>query len=136
MLRLGKDLLDQMICHSLDAYPIEACGLLIGSPGEDGTAKVESTYPAENVAGSARIYEVDPRAYLRADRQAEASGGQIIGVYHSHTHTDAMPSRTDIERAPDPEWHYVLVSLRDVHPSVRSWLTAGGNTAEEQIVVD
>ena len=125
-----------MICHSLDAYPIEACGLLIGWPGEEETANVESVYPGKNVAGSARIYEIDPRAYLRADRQAEASGCQIIGVYHSHTHTEAMPSRTDIERAPDPEWHYVLVSLRDVHPSVRSWRTAGGNAAEEQIVVD
>ncbi len=136
MLRLRKDQFDRMICHSLDAYPIEACGLLVGSPGEDGAANVESAYPAENIAASARIYEVDPRAYLRADRQAEASGCQIIGVYHSHTHTDARPSMTDIERAPDPEWHYVLVSLRDVHPSARSWRTAGGKVVEEQIVVE
>jgi [CysO sulfur-carrier protein]-S-L-cysteine hydrolase len=135
MLHLGKDLLDEMIRHSLDAYPLEACGLLIGTPGENGTARAESAFPAENVAGSARVYELDPRAYLRADRQAESTGCQIIGVYHSHTHTDPMPSRTDIQQAPDPDWHYVLVSLRDVHPSVRSWRTSGGTMAEEQIVV-
>jgi proteasome lid subunit RPN8/RPN11 len=125
-----------MIAHSLDAYPLEACGLLIGFPGEDGSASAQKAYPAENVAASARIYELDPRAYLRADRQAEAVGCQIIGVYHSHTHTDAMPSKTDIERAPDPQWHYVLVSLRDVHPSVRSWRTEEGQVTEEQIVLE
>ena len=73
-------------------------------------------YPTDNVAASARVYEVEPRGLLRADRAAEAAGRQLIGVYHSHTHTEAQPSPTDIAQAPDPDWHYVLVSLRDVHP--------------------
>ena len=86
-------------------------------------------------AASARIYEVEPRGLLRADRAAEAAGGQLVGVYHSHTHTDAQPSRTDIAEAPDPDWHYVLVSLRDVHPSVRSWRIQSGKITEEPVVL-
>ncbi len=73
---------------------------------------------------------------LRADREAEAAGGQLIGVYHSHTHTDAKPSPTDIAQAPDPDWHYVLVSLRDVHPAVRSWNIRNGKIEEEDVVLE
>ena len=62
---------------------------------------------------------------MRADRDAEAHGVEIIGVFHSHTHTDAYPSPTDIAQAPDPGWHYVLVSLRDTHPVVRSYRIVG-----------
>ena len=66
---------------------------------------------------------------------AEAAGGQLIGVYHSHTHTDPRPSPTDVAQAPDPDWHYVLVSLRDVHPSVRSWRIRDGKIIEEPLVL-
>ena len=71
-----------------------------------------ATRPA-TLAASARVYTVDPKDHLRADRDAEARGLEIIGVFHSHTHTDAYPSPTDVAQAPDPGWHYVLVSLRD-----------------------
>lgn len=136
MLVIRKKFLADMVAHALEGYPLEACGLLAGTVGEAGSAHVRSVYRTENVARSARIYEVDPRAMLRADREAEAEGGQLIGVYHSHTHTDAKPSPTDITQAPDPEWHYVLVSLRDVHPSVRSWQIRDGKIEEEDVVLE
>ena len=136
MLRLGKKFLDQMVCHSLDGYPLEVCGLLAGVVAEGGSAEVRSLHPADNVIGSARVYEVDPRAMLRADREAEAAGGQLLGVYHSHTHTDAKPSPTDIAAAPDPDWHYVLVSLRDQHPALRSWHIRNGKIEEEKVVLE
>ena len=136
MLRLGKKFHDQMVGHALDGYPLEVCGLLSGVVGEGGTGEVRSLHPADNIAASARVYEVDPRAMLRADREAEATGGQLLGVYHSHTHTDAKPSPTDIAAAPDPDWHYVLVSLRDVHPSVRSWRIVNGKIEEEKVVLE
>jgi proteasome lid subunit RPN8/RPN11 len=135
VLLIGKRFLDQMISESLDGYPLEVCGLLSGTVGEDGTAEVHSVHPAANTTGSARVYEVDPRAMLRADREAEAAGGQLVGVYHSHTHTDAKPSPTDIAQAPDPDWHYVLVSLRDVEPSLRSWNIRNGKIEEELVVL-
>lgn len=135
MLVIGSKLMDQMVCHCLDGFPLEACGLLGGVASEDGSAEVRAVYPAGNAASSARIYEVEPRDLLRADREAEAAGGQLLGVYHSHTHTDPRPSPTDIAQAPDPDWHYVLVSLRDTHPAVRSWRIKGGKIEEEPIVL-
>ena len=136
VLLIRKKFLTEMVAHALDEYPLEACGLLVGTVSEGGSAQVHTVYPTENLAASARIYEVDPRAMLRADREAEEAGQQLIGVYHSHTHTDAKPSPTDISQAPDPGWHYVLVSLRDVHPSVRSWSITDGKTEEEVVVVE
>ena len=136
MLVLGKKFLDSMLCHALDGYPLEVCGLLAGTVDGAGTATVTSVHRADNVTGSARVYEVEPRAMLRADREAEAAGGQLLGVYHSHTHTDAKPSPTDIAQAPDPGWHYVLVSLRDTHPALRSWNIENGKIEEEEVVLE
>lgn len=124
-----------MVAHCLDGYPLEACGLLGGVVDEQGTAEALEVYRSDNLAASARIYEVDPRTFMRADRAAEEDGGQVIGVYHSHTHTEAQPSPTDVAQAPDPDWHYVLVSLRDVHPSVRSWRIRDGKIEEETVVL-
>jgi len=135
VLLLGKKTLEGMVCHCLDGYPLEACGLLAGVAAEDGNAEARAFFPTENLAASARVYEVEPRGLLRADREAEAAGMQLIGVYHSHTHTDAKPSPTDIAQAPDPGWHYVLVSLRDTAPSVRSWRIEGGKITEEPVVL-
>ena len=139
MILLSKAAVVGIVGHCLDADPLEACGLLTGWPertgGEDQT-RISQFYPAENASASARLYEVEPRALLAADRQAELAGQQLIGVYHSHTHTDAKPSPTDIGQAPDPEWHYVLVSLRDTDPSLRSWKIANGKTTEEQVVLE
>ena len=135
MLLIRKKFLDQMVAHALGEYPLEACGLLAGTVAEAGTGQVHSLYPTDNVARSARIYEVDPKAMLRADREAGDAGQELIGVYHSHTHTDAKPSPTDVAQAPDPGWHYVLVSLRDTAPSVRSWRIEGGKITEEPVVL-
>ena len=93
-------------------------------------------YPTRNLAASAKLYTVDPGDHLRADRDAEARGLEIIGVFHSHTHTDAYPSPTDVAQAPDPAWHYVLVSLRDTHPALRSYRIGAGEVDEEPVVVE
>jgi [CysO sulfur-carrier protein]-S-L-cysteine hydrolase len=135
VLVFSKTILDQMVATALDGYPLEACGLLGGTAEDGGPVRVDACYPADNLAASARVYEVDPQALLRADRAAEAAGGQLVGVFHSHTHTDGKPSPTDVAQAPDPEWHYVLVSLRDVHPSVRSWRIQHGKITEEPVVL-
>ncbi len=121
-----------MVAHVLDALPLEGCGLLAGDPGA-GTAEI--CYPCRNEAESAKLYRVDPRDVLRADRDVEARGLVLIGVFHSHTHTDAYPSPTDVTSAPDPGWHYVIVSLRDGAPSVRSFRILEGKIAEEGVVV-
>ncbi len=132
-LEITTDVLEKIVGHCLAAFPEEGCGLLGGDPA---TGAVMHCYPARNVARSARLYEVDPGDHLRADRHAEAEGHEIVGVFHSHTHTDAYPSATDVAQAPDPSWHYVLVSLRHGVPSLRSYRIVDGTIEEEPVVVD
>ena len=125
--------LDEMIAHCLSTYPEEGCGLLTGDPV---TGVVVSVSPTRNLAASAQIYTVDPGEHLRIDRAAEAAGHSVIGVFHSHTHTDPYPSPTDVRQAPDPTWHYVLVSLRHEVASVRSYRIVDGFVTEESLEVE
>jgi proteasome lid subunit RPN8/RPN11 len=133
VLRLPANVHAEIVGHCLRGLPDEACGLL---GGDRASGDVARCYPTRNVAASAKLYTVDPGDHLRADRDAESRGMEIIGVFHSHTHTDAYPSPTDIAQAPDPEWHYVIVSLRDTHPTLRSYRIEGDRVGEEPVVVE
>lgn len=131
-MRLTSAVRDQIIEHCLAGVPEEACGLLGGVPdGESVDATV--CWPARNLAASATLYELDPADHLRADREAEEMGMEIVGVFHSHTHTEAYPSPTDVARAPDPEWHYLLVSLASDEPVLRSFRIRDGLITEEPL---
>ena len=132
MLKLAESAYARMVGHCLNGLPLEACGLLAGPPDGDQAAIV---YPTRNAAESSRVYTVDPLDHLKADRDAESKGLEIIGVFHSHTHTDAYPSPTDVRQAPDPTWHYVLVSLRDEAPTTRSYRIVEGKVTEEPVVL-
>ncbi len=121
-----------MVGHAYDGLPDEACGLLAGPAGTD---RATAFYPCRNAAESSRVYTVDPKDHLRADRDADAKGLEILGVMHSHTHTDAYPSPTDVEQAPVPGWHYVIVSLRHEAPVLRSYRIADGAISEEVVSV-
>ncbi|HEV3226698.1 MAG TPA: M67 family metallopeptidase [Acidimicrobiales bacterium] len=131
MLRLPDHAYLEMIGLALDGYPLEVCGLLAGKDD-----RVEVFYPCRNAAQSARVYEIDGRDYMHADRDAEARGFELLGVMHSHTHTDAYPSPTDIDQAPDPAWHYAIVSLREAEPVLRSYRIVGDGKVEEPVVVE
>jgi proteasome lid subunit RPN8/RPN11 len=133
MLRLPAQVYMQIVGHCLSGLPDEACGLLGGDPA---TGAAGRCYPTRNLAASAKLYTVDPGQHLRADRDAEAAGMAIVGVFHSHTHTDAFPSPTDVAQAPDPDWHYVLVSLRDTEPVLRSYRIVGDLVDEEPVIVE
>ena len=124
-----------MVASALDGYPLEACGLLGGRPWTGRHGQGRGVLPGRQPGRLRPGLRGRPRALLRADRAAEAAGGQLIGVFHSHTHTEGQPSPTDVAQAPDPDWHYVLVSLRDVHPSVRSWRIQDGKITEEPVVL-
>lgn len=138
MLVLAERLWERMVAHCLACFPLEGCGLIGGREIEasaERAAKADAleVYPAANAAASARLYTVEPRDLLRADRAAEAAGMALIGVWHSHTHTPAYPSPTDVRQAPDPSWHYVLVSLSDDEPAVRSYRICDGEVQEEEV---
>jgi proteasome lid subunit RPN8/RPN11 len=129
VLTLSPVVRDAVVATCVRALPNEGCGLLLGT--DDGT--VTEVLPSPNVADSAKLYEVDSGVLLRAYRRSEQEGLSILGVFHSHTHSEAYPSPTDVAQAPDPEWHYVLVSLRDVPTVIRSFHITDGEIAEEEI---
>lgn len=131
MLRIAESVHLTMVGHCLDGAPLEACGLLAA----DRTGKVVAVYPTANAEASAKLYSIGPRDYMAAEDAADAAGLSLCGVFHSHTHTEAYPSPTDVERAGIPEWHYVIVSLRGGLPSVRSYRIVDGNIAEEPVVL-
>ena len=120
----------QMMGHLYDGYPLEACGLLVGRG-----SRVTRFVPSANLAASARVYTIDPVTHLRAERQAEDDGLEVIGVVHSHTHSEPYPSPTDVAQAPDPSWHYVIVSLKRESPEARSYRLVDGTITEEPIAV-
>jgi [CysO sulfur-carrier protein]-S-L-cysteine hydrolase len=133
VLRLSRDPYLEMVGHAYDGLPNEACGLLAGEPA---SGHAVAFYRCRNVAESSRIYTVDPKEHLLAERDAESRGLEIIGVMHSHTHTEAYPSPTDVTQAPDPEWHYVIVSLKREAPVLRSYRIVDGAITEEQVALE
>ena len=136
-LRLTGEQYETIIGHCYDGLPNEACGLLLG-PMRDGavTGVITEAWPCRNEAESAVIYTVDGRDYLKASRAAEARDEEIVGVWHSHTHTDPYPSPTDVRQAVDPAWLYAIVSLRDNAPMLRAYRIVDGEIAEVQVVID
>ncbi len=131
MLILTLDQREAIVATCIRALPNEGCGLLLGTP--DGL--VNDVIASANVADSARIYEIDPKILLRTTRRADDEGLEVIGVFHSHTHSEAFPSPTDVRQAPDPSWHYVLVSLLNVPATVRSFRVVEGSVEEESLVI-
>ena len=120
-----------MIAACVRALPSEGCGLLLGS--SDGL--VADVVVSANVANSAKVYEIDSKVLLRAYRRADEEGIEVMGVFHSHTHSEAYPSPTDVAQAPDPTWHYVLISLRDADTVMRSYRILEGEISEEPVEV-
>jgi proteasome lid subunit RPN8/RPN11 len=132
MLALSTTAYAEMIAHAYDCYMEEACGLLVGHPG---SSTVVRFVPCENVTHSGKVYSIAPKDLMRTEREAERDGLEIVGVMHSHTHTEPYPSPTDVRQAPDPGWHYVIVSLKRESPEARSYRLVDGTITEEPIAV-
>ena len=137
-LRLTESQYATIVGNCYDGLPDEACGLLVG-PMNDGfqpTGEVSEAVPCRNADASAMTYTIDGRDMLRAGRVAEALGHEIVGVWHSHTHTEPYPSKTDVEKSVDPAWFYVIVSLRDEAPMLRSYRIRNGEITETAVELD
>jgi proteasome lid subunit RPN8/RPN11 len=126
-----------IVAHCYDGLPDEACGLLAGSVGTDlePTGSVHTVYPCRNADASARTYTVEGQDYLHADSDARSHDVDLIGVWHSHTHSDAYPSDTDVRRALEPFWVYVIVSLKHAEPVLRAYRIRADVVAECEVVV-
>jgi proteasome lid subunit RPN8/RPN11 len=137
MYELSAQAYREIVGAALDGYPLEVCGLLAGPPDADGRAGSRGVvyFPCRNAAASARVYTIDPGDHLRAERTAEDAGQEINAVVHSHTHSEPYPSPTDIAAAPDPDWHYLIVSLKRDAPELRSYRIVDGTVHSEPLVV-
>jgi [CysO sulfur-carrier protein]-S-L-cysteine hydrolase len=134
VLLLSEDQYWRVVAHCYDGLPDEACGLLAGTLDERGepTGVVTAVYPCVNADASARTYSVDSGDYMHAKRDAEGRGEDLVGVWHSHTHSDAYPSDTDVRQAFEPQWTYVLVSLKHAEPVLRSYRIRDGVVRESE----
>jgi proteasome lid subunit RPN8/RPN11 len=128
MVQMPASTRDIILAHCIAQYPLEACGMLLG----DQTGILEA-YPSRNEARSARIFVVDPSDVARARELAIARGLHVVGVYHSHTNSEAFPSPTDVAQAPDPRWWYVVVSLARPLAELRCYAIRDGVVEELDI---
>ena len=131
VLTVPPDALAEMSAHAYRCFPEEMCGLIVG---DLATGRVERFVPVTNTAHSAKLYTIDPKEHLLAERAAEAEGLEVIGVVHSHTHTEPYPSPTDVAQAPDPGWFYVIVGLKRGAPEIRSYRIVGETIAETGLI--
>ena len=138
MLRLDREAFDAICDLAFREYPLEMCGLIAGPPagdpgGDPADVQVVRFYPCQNLAESAKVYTIDPNDHLKAELDADDHDWEINGVVHSHTHSEPYPSPTDVAHAPDPNWHYVIVSLKRDAPELRSYRIVDGEIEEEPI---
>jgi proteasome lid subunit RPN8/RPN11 len=125
---------DAIIAHARRDHPDEACGIVAGPEGSDTPTRF---VPMLNAARSPTFYEFESGDLLRLYQEMDARDEEPVVVYHSHTATEAYPSRTDISYASEPNAHYVLVSTRGelTEPEFRSFRIVDGVVTEEPVAV-
>ena len=133
VLTIDAAILDAIVAHARRDHPDEACGIVAGAAGTDEPAR---HIPMENAARSMTFYEFDSGEYLRVWRDMEDRDEEVVVIYHSHTATEAYPSRTDVSFAGWPQAHYLLVSSRDAdRAEIRSFRILDGVVSEEPVRV-
>ncbi|MFJ8044885.1 Mov34/MPN/PAD-1 family protein [Kitasatospora sp. NPDC096147] len=110
MLTITRELHDAIVAHARADHPDEACGVVAGP---EGTDRPERFVPMLNAARSPTFYEFDSGDLLKLYREMDDRDEVPVVVYHSHTATEAYPSRTDVSYASEPDAHYVLVSTAE-----------------------
>jgi [CysO sulfur-carrier protein]-S-L-cysteine hydrolase len=133
VLRIRQDLYDKIVAHARADHPDEACGVLAGPAGSD---RPERFIPMTNAARSPTFYEFDSTEQFQVWQQMDDNDEEPVVLYHSHTATEAYPSRTDVSYASEPGAHYVLVSTRDPQATeFRSYHIQNGSITEEPVTV-
>ncbi|HET7173165.1 MAG TPA: M67 family metallopeptidase [Nocardioidaceae bacterium] len=137
MLRLPAEVYDEIVDHARRDHPDEACGVVAGPAGSDRPTRF---IPMVNAARSPTFFEFAPMDLLALYRELDERDEEPVVVYHSHTSTEAYPSRTDIALAQEPGAHYVLVSTRDGAAEsgpveLRSFRIVDGEVTEEEVEV-
>lgn len=134
-LTISQEIVDAILEQSRAEYPDECCGVILGPAGTDSAIRLK---PMINAAHSPTFYEFDPKDLLALYREVDDKDEEIVVIYHSHTETEARPSRTDIAYAGEPGAHYVLVSTREeIAPATefRSFRIIDGVVTEEEVSI-
>ncbi len=131
-LDLDRSTYEALIAHARSDFPYEVCGLLAHADGV-----LTKHYEIPNAARSMTYYSMDPKAMLHAFNEMDDEDWDLLAIYHSHTHTEAFPSPTDVELAFYPEAVYLIVSLQNPdEPVVRGFDIVDGRITERLLTVD
>lgn len=133
-LRITRAALERIVAQARRDHPLETCGIVAAAAGSALAARV---VPMRNRAASERFFHFDPAEQFRVFRELDVCDEVCRVIYHSHTASEAYPSREDIEYAGDPEAHYLIVSTwPQARVAVRSYRIAGGRAMEESIAIE
>jgi proteasome lid subunit RPN8/RPN11 len=133
VLEIDEAIRDAIVAHARADHPDEACGVVAGPVGSDRPVRF---IPMANAARSTTFYEFDSMDLLKLYREMDDRDEVPVVVYHSHTATEAYPSRTDVSYASEPDAHYVLVSTREPDSyEFRSYRIIDGEITEEPVKV-
>ena len=133
MLTISRELYEKIVAHARADHPDEACGVVAGPVGSD---RPERFIPMVNAERSPTFYRFDSAEQLKVWREMDDRDEEPVVIYHSHTATEAYPSRTDVSYASEPGAHYVLVSTRDdQNAEFRSYRIVDSQVTEEPVEV-
>ena len=136
MIEIPANIRDEVVAHAMGHFPNESCGLLAGSPNGTAAVRAERFFPMTNADASPVSYRLDPKEQLLVFNELEEAGLELVGIYHSHTHSEAFPSETDRNLAFYPEAHYLLVSLEDrEQPVLRGFTIRDGEVEEQDVAI-
>ncbi|GBC86692.1 CysO-cysteine peptidase [bacterium HR12] len=131
MLRIPDDLYREMVEHGLREFPNEACGLLAGRDGVP-----VRFFAMRNLDASPVSYRLDPKEQLRVFDLMDEEGWDLLGIFHTHTHSEAYPSETDLRLAFYPDAYYLVMSLSDrERPELRAFRIVDGEVTEEELEI-
>lgn len=130
-MQLDRVFFDEMVEHGLAAFPNEACGLLAGKEG-----RPVRFFPMTNADASPVTYRLDPKEQLTVFDEMDDQGWDLLGIFHTHTHSEAYPSDTDRRQAFYPEAEYLVMSLSDrANPVLRSFRIEDDEVTELEITI-
>ncbi|MHB8421397.1 MAG: M67 family metallopeptidase [Leptospirales bacterium] len=124
--RFPRFLYEEIVAHARSVFPEECCGLVAG----DGTGRPVRVIPMENALHSPVRYQMEPREQFQIQKSLRSDGLEMWAIYHSHPETDPFPSETDIRLAFYPDLFYLLTSLKNLPPPLRSFRIRDGLVEE------
>ena len=126
---IAQSVVVDVIAHARECQPRECCGLLLGTSGD-----IVASVRARNLAESSTRFLIDPKSHIEARRAARNQGMEVVGFYHSHPHSQAYPSATDLAEAHYPEAVHLIVGFVDSNAEIRIFSYAGGHATELSVV--